>query len=133
MNENIITLFRKSVSKITAIAILGSAMIFSTAASAEAAADSSIPVDVLKSQAAESALGEADPAFRMIFNNWAGQGKQEAVKLTIPSLTALSDGRNGLVAMAIISKSTMATASRPVMAICPGSTSIPILASRAAT
>ena len=90
MTENIIVLFRKSVSKITAIAILGSAMIFSTAASAEAA-DSSIPVDVLKSQAAESALGEADPAFRMIFKNWAGQGKQEEVKLIIPSRKPVKD------------------------------------------
>ena len=68
MTENIVVLFKKSVSKITAIAFLGSAMIFSTAASAETAAEASIPVDVLKSQDAESALGEADPAFRMIFN-----------------------------------------------------------------
>lgn len=91
MTENIVVLFRKTVSKITAVAFLGSAMIFSTAASAEAAADASIPVDVLKSQAAESALGEADPAFKMIFNNWAGQGKMEQVKLTIPSRKPVSD------------------------------------------
>ncbi len=91
MTDNIVVLFRKSVSKITAIAFLGSAMIFSTAASAEAAAEASIPLDVLKSQAAESALGEADPAFKMIFNNWAGQGKQEQVKLTIPSRKPVKD------------------------------------------
>ncbi len=91
MTENIVVLFKKSVSKITAIAFLGSAMIFSTAASAEESADASIPVDVLKSQAAESALGEADPAFRMIFKKWAGQGKQEAVKLTIPSRKPVKD------------------------------------------
>ena len=66
-------------------------MIFSTAATADAGADASIPVDVLKSQAAESALGEADPAFKMIFNNWAGQGKQEQVKLTIPSRKPVKD------------------------------------------
>jgi murein DD-endopeptidase MepM/ murein hydrolase activator NlpD len=91
MTENIVVLFRKSVSKITAIALLGSAMIFSTAASAEAAAEASIPVDALKSQAPESALGEADPAFRMIFQNWAGQGRQEPVKLTIPSRKPVKD------------------------------------------
>lgn len=91
MTENIVALFRKSVRNITAIAFLGSAMIFSTAASAEAASDSSIPVDVLKSQAAESALGEADPAFKMLFDNWSGQGKQQAVKLTIPSRKPVKD------------------------------------------
>ncbi|MEH6790249.1 M23 family metallopeptidase [Parasphingorhabdus sp.] len=66
-------------------------MIFSTAASAEASSEASIPVDVLKSQAAESALGESDPAFKMIFEKWAGQGKQEAVKLTIPSRKPVTD------------------------------------------
>ncbi|MFK7842293.1 MAG: M23 family metallopeptidase [Sphingorhabdus sp.] len=85
MTDSVVVLFRKSVTKLTAIAFLGSAMLFSTAASAEEASASSIPVDVLKSRAAENALGEADPAFKMIFKNWSGQGKKEAVKLTIPS------------------------------------------------
>lgn len=88
MTGNITVFIRNSVSKITAIAFLGAAMISSTAASAE---ESSIPVDILKSQAAESALGEADPAFRMLFDNWAGQGKQEKVKLTIPSRKPVKD------------------------------------------
>ncbi|ASK88624.1 murein DD-endopeptidase MepM [Sphingorhabdus sp. SMR4y] len=91
MTENIVVLFKKSVSKITAVALLGSAMIFSTAASAEEAADASIPVDVLKSQAAESALGESDPAFKLIFDKWSGQGKKEEVKLTIPSRKPVKD------------------------------------------
>jgi len=60
-------------------------MIFSSAAIAEESADASIPVDVLKSQSADGALGKADPAFKMIFNNWSGQGKKTPVKLTIPS------------------------------------------------
>ncbi|ATW02616.1 peptidase M23 [Sphingorhabdus sp. YGSMI21] len=94
MTENIVVLFKKSVTKITAVALLGSAMIFSTAASAEdaaEAAEASIPVDVLKSQAAESALGEADPAFKLIFDKWSGQGKKEEVKLTIPSRKPVKD------------------------------------------
>ena len=91
MTDSIVVLFRKSVSKITAIAFLGSALMFSATASAEESADASIPVDVLKSHSAKSALGEADPAFKMIFNNWAGQGKQEQVKLTIPSRKPVED------------------------------------------
>ncbi|MEO9600025.1 M23 family metallopeptidase [Parasphingorhabdus sp.] len=60
-------------------------MLFSTAASAEEAEEASVPVDVLKSGAADSALGEADPAFKLIFENWSGQGKAKTVKHTIPS------------------------------------------------
>ena len=88
MTDNVVDLFQNAVSKITAVAILGSAMTFSTAASAEEAADSaaSIPVDPVKGpSAASSVLGEADPAFSLIFDKWSGQGKKEQVKLTIPS------------------------------------------------
>jgi len=84
MTDNVSSLFQKSVSKVTAVAILGSAMTISTAASAEESA-SSIPVDAVKGPSAAGVLGEADPAFRMIFDKWSGQGKKEVVKLTIPS------------------------------------------------
>jgi len=84
MTGNVSSLFQKAVRKITAVAIIGSAAALTPAAAAEEA-DASIPVDVLKSDAGEGALGKADPAFRMIFKNWAGQGKKEQVKLTIPS------------------------------------------------
>jgi len=85
MTDSVVSLFRNAVSKITAVAIFGSAMTFSTAAMAEESA-ASIPVDSLKPpSAAGNVLGEADPAFKMIFNNWSGQGKKQSVKLTIPS------------------------------------------------
>ena len=85
MTDSVVSLFGNAVSKITAVAIFGSAMTFSTAAMAEESA-ASIPVDSLKPpSAAANVLGEADPAFKMIFNNWSGQGKKQSVKLTIPS------------------------------------------------
>lgn len=84
MTGNVSSLFQNAVRKITGVAIIGSAAALTPAAAAEEA-DASIPVDVLKSDASEGALGKADPAFRMIFKNWAGQGKKEKVKLTIPS------------------------------------------------
>ena len=141
MTESIVALFQKSVNKITAIAFLGSAMIFSTAASAEESAAASIPVDVLKSQAAESALGESDPAFKMIFNKWAGQGKVETVKLTIPSrkpvkdfvLTSSYGFRSDPFKGRRASHKGLDMASRPATAICPGSMSTPMRASRAVT
>ncbi|OAO04453.1 M23 family metallopeptidase [Parasphingorhabdus sp.] len=85
MTDYIVGFFKRAVRHITAGAFVGSAMIFSSAAIAEESADASIPVDVLKSQSADGALGKADPAFKMIFNNWSGQGKKTPVKLTIPS------------------------------------------------
>ncbi|MEP3225772.1 MAG: M23 family metallopeptidase [Parasphingorhabdus sp.] len=62
-------------------------MTFSSAATAAEAEESSVPLDTLKSKpsATENILGEADPAFRLLFNNWSGQGKKTPVKLTIPS------------------------------------------------
>lgn len=94
MTDSVVGLFQGVVrnittKNITAVAIFGSAMTFSsTAMAAEAAdADSSLPLDVLKSKspASENILGEADPAFRLLFNNWSGQGKKTPVQLTIPS------------------------------------------------
>lgn len=95
MTDNVVSLFQNAVTKITAIAIFGSAMTFSTAASAESADESaaSIPVDVVKGPSAAGALGEADPAFRMIFDKWSGQGKKEQVKLTIPSMKPVKSYR----------------------------------------
>ena len=84
MTDKVVDLFNRAVRNITGIAILGSAMIFSTAATAEES-EAGLPVESLKSQSSDSALGKADPAFRLIFNNWSGQGKPEPVKLTIPS------------------------------------------------
>ena len=95
MTDNVVSLFQKAVSKVTAVAILGSAMAFSTAASAEEAADSAaIPVDPVRGPSAASAvLGEADPAFSLIFDKWSGQGKKEEVKLTIPSMKPVKNYR----------------------------------------
>ncbi len=86
MTDSIVGFIRRSVRKITTGAFLGSALLVAAPASAEEESDASIPVDVLKNRTAtDSALGEADPAFRMIFDNWADMGKKETVKLTIPS------------------------------------------------
>ncbi len=85
MTGIVVSLFQKAVRNVTAIAFFGSVVALTPAAAAEEA-DASIPVDVLKSDAPESALGKADPAFKMIFKNWSGQGKKEQVKLTIPSM-----------------------------------------------
>ena len=84
MTDSVVGLFKNTVKNITGLAILGSAMAFSTAATAEES-DSGFPIESLKSQSSEGALGKADPAFRMIFDNWSGQGKKKQVKLTIPS------------------------------------------------
>lgn len=84
MTGKVVSLFQNAVSKVTAIAIIGSAAAFAPAAAAEDSS-ASIPVDVLKSDSSDSVLGKADPAFKMIFKNWSGQGKKEQVKLTIPS------------------------------------------------
>lgn len=87
MTDNLIVLFQKTVRQVTTLAFFGAAIALPSAASAENnEADAAIPVDALKSNAAENALGEADPAFKKLFNKWAGQGKKETVKLTIPSL-----------------------------------------------
>jgi len=90
MTDSVVCLFEKAVRKVTAVAILGSVMLFAPAAiAAESSSDESIPVDTLKdkspSGASQSILGDADPAFRMLFNNWSGQGKKQSVKLMIPS------------------------------------------------
>lgn len=92
MTGNVVSLFQKAVSKITAIALIGSAAALTPAAAAEEA-DASVPVDVLKSDTRETVLGKADPAFRMIFKNWSGQGKKQAVKLTIPSMKPVKSYR----------------------------------------
>ncbi|HEY9091167.1 MAG TPA: M23 family metallopeptidase [Parasphingorhabdus sp.] len=64
-------------------------MIFSsTAMAAEAGeAEAGLSVDALRSASpsSENILGQADPAFRMLFDKWADMGKHEAVRLTIPS------------------------------------------------
>lgn len=89
MTDSVVRISKAVVKKITAVAIFGSAMTFSsTAMAAEAAeADAGLAVDALRtvSPGSENILGQADPAFRMLFDNWADQGKQAAVKLTIPS------------------------------------------------
>ncbi|GAA0468368.1 hypothetical protein GCM10009096_06570 [Parasphingorhabdus litoris] len=86
MTDSVVGLFQGVVRKITTVAILGSAISFSSTAIASDA-DSSLPLDVLKekSPSSDNVLGEADPAFRLLFNNWSGQGKKTPVKLTIPS------------------------------------------------
>lgn len=93
MTGSVVVLFKKAVSNVTAIAVFGSAMIFSSAAIAEesAAGEASIPVDALKSQSGDSVFGDADPAFKMIHKNWSNQGKKELVKLTIPSRKPVAD------------------------------------------
>lgn len=86
MTDSVVGLFQRVVKKITTVAIFGSAMAFSATAMAAEAADSSLPVDALKSNSStENILGEADPAFRLLFNNWSGQGKKAPVQLMIPS------------------------------------------------
>ncbi len=89
MTDSVVGLYQGVVKKVTAVAILGSAITFSsTAMAADAAdADSSLPLDVLKGKtdSSDNVLGEADPAFRLLFNKWSGQGKKQPVKLTIPS------------------------------------------------
>ncbi len=89
MTDSVVGLFHSVVKNVTTVAILGSAISFSsTALAAEASdADSSLPLDVLKdkSDGSDKVLGEADPAFRLLFNKWSGQGKKQPVKLTIPS------------------------------------------------
>ena len=92
MTGKVVSLFQKAVSKITAILVIGSVAALTPAAAAEEA-DASVPVDVLKSGSSEGALGKADPAFRMIFKNWSGQGKKQPVKLTIPSMKPVKSYR----------------------------------------
>ena len=84
MTDSVVSLFKNTVTKLTAISIFGFALTFSSTAMAEESS-ASIPVDSLKSSSSDNSLGESDPAFRMIFNNWSGQGKVQPVKLTIPS------------------------------------------------
>ncbi|MEH6756418.1 MAG: M23 family metallopeptidase [Parasphingorhabdus sp.] len=87
MTDSVVGLFQSVVKKVTTVAIFGSAMIFSSTAMAAAADDAGLPVDALKNAASgpDNILGEADPAFRLLFNSWSGQGKAAPVKLTIPS------------------------------------------------
>ena len=89
MTDSVVGLFQGAVRKITIGVAFGSAITLSSTAMAASASesDASIPVDVLKnkSSGSENILGEADPAFRLLFNNWSGQGKKIPVKLTIPS------------------------------------------------
>ena len=85
MTDNVVSLFKNVVSKITAVAILGSAMTFTTAAMAEESSDS-IPVDSLKPpSAASTVLGDADPAFKMIFNHLTGKDDRKSMTNSIPS------------------------------------------------
>lgn len=84
MTGNVVSLFQNAVTRITAILFIGSTAALTPAAAAEDSA-ASVPVDVLKPDTSDSILGKADPAFKMIFKNWSGQGKKEPVKLTIPS------------------------------------------------
>lgn len=92
MTGNVVSLFQKAVCKVTAIALIGSAAALTPAAAAEEA-DASIPVDALKSESGAGALGKADPAFRMLFKNWSGQGKKQPLKLTIPSMKPVKSYR----------------------------------------
>lgn len=87
MTDSVVGLFHSVVKKVTTVAIFGLAMTFSSTAMAAGAADAGLPVDALKSSSpgSENILGEADPAFRLLFNSWSGQGKEAPVKLTIPS------------------------------------------------
>lgn len=89
MTGSVVCFLKNAVTKVTALTILGSAMTLSTAATAAESdasmPDAGVPVDILKEKSSQSMLGEADPAFRMIFDDWAGQGKKQAVRLTIPS------------------------------------------------
>jgi len=93
MTGKVVSLFKNAVNKITAIILIGSAAAFAPASAAAEDAEASIPVDVLKSDASEGALGKADPAFKMIFKNWSGQGKKQQVKLTIPSMKPVKSYR----------------------------------------
>lgn len=85
MTDSVVSISQLIVKKITAVAILGAALSFSSTAMAES--DAGLSVDALKgvSPHSENIMGQADPAFRMLFDNWADQGKQTAVKLAIPS------------------------------------------------
>ncbi|MDZ7588973.1 MAG: M23 family metallopeptidase [Parasphingorhabdus sp.] len=56
-----------------------------------AEADSAFPMEIGKKTTDTNALGEADPAFRLMFDNWSGQGQQAPVKLTIPSRKPVED------------------------------------------
>ena len=89
MTDSVVGLYPVVVKKITTVAVLGSAMIFSSTAMAADAADanSGNAIDALRSvsQSGENILGQADPAFRLLFDKWSGQGKEAPVKLTIPS------------------------------------------------
>lgn len=84
MTDSVVALFKNAVKKITAISFFGSIMALSTAAYAEDSS-ASIPVDVLKNQS-DSVLGDADPAFRLLFKKMSGEGKAAPVTLTIPSM-----------------------------------------------
>lgn len=89
MTDSVVALYPLVVKKITTVAILGSAMTFSsTALAADAAeAEAGNAIDALRSasQNGENILGQPDPAFRLLFDKWSGQGKEAPVKLTIPS------------------------------------------------
>ncbi|WP_422344137.1 M23 family metallopeptidase [Parasphingorhabdus sp.] len=87
MTDSVVSLFQGVVKKVTTVAILGLAISFSSTAMAAGAADAGLPLDVLKdkSESSDKILGEADPAFRLLFNKWSDHGKKQAVSLTIPS------------------------------------------------
>lgn len=90
MTDSVVVLFKRVVTKITAVAFAASVLTFSPAAlAAESDSGSALPFDPIKDKMAgapsQSILGEEDPAFRLLFNNWSGEGKNAPVRLTIPS------------------------------------------------
>jgi murein DD-endopeptidase MepM/ murein hydrolase activator NlpD len=81
MIDSIVGFCKFHVTRVTSAIILGGLFIASVPASAEEA----FPLEPVRKSASSSMLGDADPAFKEIFQNWGGEGTETATKLTIPS------------------------------------------------
>jgi len=83
---------KRFVTRLTALVIFSS-----VAWSANAVAkDYEFPLEAFQNKSDETVitpLGEADPAFREIFNNWSGPAKSVEAKVSIPSLKPVRNYR----------------------------------------